>query len=149
MSKESKYYSFVKSLAAVGVLLSVYLLWEQLAKPSFQPCNINETINCNAVISGAVSKTLGIPTPLYGLVGYIVILVAAILKKKKLLFATSTFGLVFCLWIAYNELFLLHTICPVCLACQVVIISVFILSFLILGGKEVPKPEVQSSENSQ
>lgn len=125
----------IKILSTVGILLAVYLLFEQAAHSPFQPCNINSTINCNAVISGEVSKTLGISTPLYGLVGYIIILISSLLKQKKLLFSIATFGLLFCLWIAYQELFLLHVICPVCIICQVCMISIFTLSIILNSQK--------------
>src|SRR3972149_10418166 len=103
---KKKLYFFVKILAVFGIFLSVYLLWQQFFKPDFQPCSINATVNCDAVISGPVSKTLGISTPLYGLIGYIIILISSIFHYRKLLLGTALFGLVFCLWIAYQELFL-------------------------------------------
>lgn len=121
-------YSIIKILSVIGITLAIYLLWEQFFKPTFQPCNINSVVNCNAIISGAVAKTFGIPTPLIGLIGYIVILISAILKKKRLLLGMATFGLIFCLSIAYIELFKLNVICPVCICCQIIMISVFILA---------------------
>ncbi len=126
-----KLYIIIRVLSLIGIGLAIYLLWQQFFHPSFQPCNLNATINCEAIINGAVAKTLGIPTPLYGLIGYIVILIAAILKKRRLLLGMSTFGLLFCLYIAFRELFQLHVICPVCITCQIVMISVFGLSLAI------------------
>jgi uncharacterized membrane protein len=131
----NKIYSYVRALSAIGILLSVYLLVEQIFRPSFQPCNINSSVNCNAVISGSVSKTLGLPTPLYGLIGYIVMLWAGIFRRKKILFGTALFGLLFCLWIAYQELFLLHVICPVCIGCQLIMIAVFSIAWIINRSK--------------
>ena len=123
-----KIYLLIKILSAVGTCLALYLLWQQLFHPAFRPCYINSVINCDAVISGPVAKTLGIPTPLFGLVGYMVIFWAAVIKNKKLLLGMTSFGLAFCLWIAYRELFQLRVICPVCIACQVVMVSVVILA---------------------
>lgn len=128
----------VTALGIFGIVLSLYLIFEQVTKSPFQPCNINSVVNCNAIISGSVSKTAGIPTPWYGLVGYIVIVIASLLRKKKLLLGTAIFGLLFCLWIAYQELALLHVICPVCLLCQFTMISVFVIAILLIqktGGK--------------
>lgn len=124
-------YLYIKFLAALGIVLAVYLLWQQFARPEFQPCSINATVNCDAIISGEVAKTLGIPTPLYGFVGYVVIFIAAFLKKKSLVLAMASFGLAFCLWIAYIELFQLHVICPVCILCQLIMISVFSLAVIL------------------
>jgi uncharacterized membrane protein len=130
MSKERLVF-WIKVLAVIGIGLALFLLWEQIFRPAFQPCNINDTVNCDAVISGVVSKTLGIPTPLIGLVGYIVILFAAFRKNAKLVLGMAMFGLVFCLYIAYRELFQLHVICPVCILCQLDMIAVFILGIFL------------------
>src|SRR5579859_4531336 len=121
----------IRALALVGIILAVYLLWEQLFHPAFQPCYVNTSINCNAIISGAVAKTLGIPTPLYGLVGYGVIFIAATYRKKKLLLSMAIFGLAFCLWIAYREIVQLHVVCPVCILCQLIMITVFTLALIV------------------
>jgi len=134
MTKE-KLFFFAKAISLVGIILAVYLLWEQMAKPAFQPCYINSTVNCDAIISGPVSKTFGIPTPLVGLTGYIIILLAAIFKKPILMVAMSTFGLIFCLTIAYIEIFQLNVLCPVCIACQILMISAFTISVVLARMK--------------
>lgn len=136
----SKYFDWIKILAVVGIGLALFLLWERYFHPTFQPCNINATVNCNAVISGEVSNTLGIPTPLIGLIGYIVILFAAFKKNAKLVLGMSAFGLAFCLYIAYRELFQLHVVCPVCIACQLGMITVFVLGFLMVFKKTSQDP---------
>lgn len=128
---QPKIYFCIKILSIVGIILAIYLLAEQITQSQFRPCYINSTVNCDAIISGSVAKTLGIPTPLYGLIGYIVIFFAGLTKKKKLLLGMSGFGLLFCLRIAYIEIFQLHVICPVCIACQIIMITVFILSLLV------------------
>lgn len=127
----NKVFFAIKALSLVGIILAVYLLWQQFYHPEFQPCNINATINCEAIINGAVAKTFGIPTPLYGLIGYIIIFSSAILRKKKILLGMATFGLLFCLWIGYRELFELHVICPICITCQLIMISVFSLAIIV------------------
>lgn len=127
----NKIYFLIKILSLVGIILAVYLLWQQFFQPEFKPCYVNATINCEAIISGAVAKTFGLPTPLFGLIGYTVIFFAAILKKKKLLLGMATFGLTFCLWIAYRELFELRVICPICITCQLIMISVFSLTIVV------------------
>lgn len=124
-------YLIIKILASIGIVLACFLLWEQIFHPAFQPCRINSIVNCDAIISGSVARTVGIPTPLYGLIGYIVIMISAFFQKKKLLLGMAAFGLLFCGWIAYRELFQLHVICPVCIICDSVIVTVFILSIII------------------
>ena len=126
----------VKILAVIGVILGSYLMIEQIFRPAFQPCNINSVVNCNAVVSGALQKTLGIPTPLYGLVGYVVIFFAAMYQNRKLLLGMATFGLLFCAYIAYVELILLHVLCPVCIGCQIDMLLTFILSAVLYFRKD-------------
>jgi uncharacterized membrane protein len=128
---KDKYFDWVKILAVIGIGLAIYLLWQQIFTPSFQLCNINETVNCDAVIGGEVSKTLGIPTPLIGLVGYVMILIGAFKKNAKLVLGMATFGLAFCLYIGIREIFQLHVLCPVCILCQLDMITVFILGILL------------------
>ncbi len=127
VSSRDKIFFALKILAVAGIFLALLLLWERYFKPSFQPCNINATVNCDAVISGTLANTLGIPTPLIGLTGYIIILFAAFKKNGKLVLGMATFGLLFCLYIAYREIFQLRVICPVCIACQLIMITVFVL----------------------
>lgn len=130
-NKVQKLNLYIKILSLIGIILAIYLIWQQISRPAFQVCSINSTINCDAIISGPVSKTLDIPTPLYGLAGYIIIFIAAYLKKRKIILAAASFGLVFCLWIFIQEVVLLKVICPICIICQLIMISVFYLSLLI------------------
>lgn len=127
----SRLFNIIKILSIIGITLAIYLLVEQLTQSSFRPCTINSVVNCDAIISGPVAKTLGIPTPLYGFIGYICIFLAAWFKKRKTLIGIASFGLIFCLYIAYIELFMLHVICPVCIACQIIMLSVFSLAITI------------------
>ncbi len=124
-------FRIIRALSVGGIILAIYLLWEQATQPAIPPCTINSFINCDAVISGEVANTFGLPTPLYGLIGYFVIFLSTILKKRKMLLITSALGLGFCLWIAYKELFQLHVICPICIGCQLIMISVFITALVI------------------
>ncbi|MEN9327259.1 MAG: hypothetical protein RI947_67 [Candidatus Parcubacteria bacterium] len=135
--KHNRVFAAIKILSLLGITLAIYLLWQQFMRPAFQPCYVNAFINCDAIISGAVAKTWGLPTPLYGFVGYIVIFFAAVYEKKKLLLTMASFGLAFCLWIAYQELFLLRVICPVCIMCQLIMGTVFILALIVTTKKKI------------
>lgn len=128
---KEKYFDWVKILAGIGIFLALYLLWEQYFHPAFQPCNINAVVNCDATINGPLAKTFGISTPLIGLSGYLVIMFSAFKKSAKWVLGMATFGLIFCLYIAYRELFELGVICPVCVGCQLDMITVFILGVLL------------------
>ncbi len=134
---QRKLFNIIISLSLVGVLLALYLLWQQFFHPVFRPCNVNNFVNCDAVISGPVAKTFGIPTPLIGLVGYIVIMLAAFMRNKRVLLYVTAFGLSFCLYLAYVELIQLRVICPVCIACQLIMTTVFTLSVILIKQKHI------------
>ena len=119
------------------IYLALYLMYQQATQSPYSPRNINSFINCNAAISGEVAKTFGIPTPLYGLIGYIAIFFAAYFGKKKLLLGIATGELLFCLWIAYVELFQLRVICPICIACQLIMISIVVLALRVVRKKDI------------
>ncbi|KKR42527.1 MAG: Vitamin K epoxide reductase family protein [Candidatus Woesebacteria bacterium GW2011_GWB1_40_12] len=131
----SKYFFIAKILAALGIGLALYLYVNYITQPVYRLCTISDTINCDAVISGEVSKTLGLPTALYGLIGYTVILVAAFLGKKKLMLGTAIFGTLFCLRITYIEIFQINVICPVCLLCQIDMLALLVVSILAIKKK--------------
>lgn|GEM_PF-838756 len=140
-----KYVNAIKVLAVIGVGLALYLYINYLNQPVTTICTINSKVNCDAVISGEVATTLGVPTALYGLVGYMVILIAAFLKKEKLMFGTSLFGTLFCLRITFIEVFQLGVYCPVCALCQLDMVALLILSYLVLRRKGMPKPVENSA----
>jgi uncharacterized membrane protein len=128
MKDKAMVWKWITFLSIVGILLATYLYYSYLTQPEFRPCSINAKVNCDAVISGEVALTFGIPTALYGLVGYLVIFIGSLFKKAKLVLSVATFGLLFCLYILSIEIFQLGVYCPVCLGCLVVMLSIFILS---------------------
>lgn len=123
---------YTKWLSIIGIGLALYLFYEYLTVPEVSPCYINSYINCEASTKGPLANTLGIPTALYGLVGYSLILLSSIKKWKRVLFGVATFGLLFCLRITFLELFVIKQICPVCIACQIVMLTLFIMSVKLL-----------------
>lgn len=129
--KTETLWKITKYIAIAGIALAIYLLWQQMFRPAWQPCSINATVNCDAIVKGPVANTLGIPTPLYGLVGYIVILIASMKQWRRVLLGTAIFGLVFCLRIFFIEIFQLQVICPVCIGCQLLMIGATITSVLL------------------
>ncbi|MFH1827417.1 MAG: vitamin K epoxide reductase family protein [bacterium] len=131
MKNKTIVWKWISYLSFVGILLATYLFYSFLTQPQFSPCTISATVNCDAIISGPLSLILGIPSALYGLIGYIVIFIGSLLKRPKLVFGVATFGLLFCLYLGYRELFQLNVVCPVCIACLLVMVSVFFLSLKV------------------
>lgn len=130
----SKLFKYILYLSIIGIFLATYLFYNFLTKPLIESCYVNSVINCDAVTKGSLSTMFGMPVSLIGLIGYIIILFSAVLKKSKLLLAMSLFGMIFCLTITFQEIFNLKVICPVCLACQLVMLFVFLLSLKLNFG---------------
>lgn len=124
---EKRIWKVITVLAVIGIGLASYLFYNFFFKPPEQLCYINSRFNCDAVTIGPLATLFGIPVSLVGLVGYIVILISSLLKSKKLLLAMASFGLLFCLYITFQEIFIIKVICPVCLACQLDMLIVFLL----------------------
>lgn len=129
--KKDFLYTLAKVFSTFGILLALYIIYQQITQSGSAFCNISESINCDAIISGELSKTFGIPTPLIGLIGYIFILYGSIKRIPKLMLYMSTFGFLFCGWIGYREFFELRVLCTLCIGCHVSMIGVFITSILL------------------
>jgi uncharacterized membrane protein len=133
----SKYAKWVIALGIFGVGLAVYLYYEYLVQDTFGICNINEVFNCDPITKGSLSELFGIPVALIGLIGYVAIVVSAFLKKFKLSFFMATFGMIFCLRLTILEIFVEGVLCPVCMACQAVMLAEFILTYQLAFPEKV------------
>jgi len=121
-------YYFLISCSCIGITLAVFLLYEHYFTIYKAVCYINATFNCYAVTKGSISNLFGIPVPFYGLTGYFAILVASILKAKKTILGIAIGGFLFCIRITFIEVFQIHVICPICIACQTDMFLVLCLS---------------------
>jgi uncharacterized membrane protein len=127
-----KYFNLVKILSVIGIFLAIYLYSTYLTRPENPVCTISETVNCDAVTKGSLATFFGIPVALVGLTGYVCILFASFLKNKKAILAFSLFGTLFCLRLTFLEIFSVKILCPVCMACQIDMLALVILSFVSL-----------------
>ncbi|OIN89001.1 hypothetical protein COW80_02360 [Candidatus Beckwithbacteria bacterium CG22_combo_CG10-13_8_21_14_all_01_47_9] len=123
-----KLFKLSAGLAAFGILLASYLFYSYLAPTPPGWCDISTAVNCDAVTKGPLAEFLGVPVSLVGLIGYITILYASLMKFKKLHLFMVSFGMIFCLRLTYLEIFRENVFCPVCGACQLVMLILFIIS---------------------
>lgn len=133
------FYKIVILLAIFGIGLAIYLLYESFGPTHQSLCYVNSAINCEASTKGSLSRLFGIPVPLYGLTGFVFMILGAIKKWPKLVFGMAVFGTFFCLRINLIEIFQLRAFCPVCFACQLDMIAVFILGLLLLRERKTPE----------
>lgn len=131
------WFNLMVFLSTVGFILASYLLYNFYNASSVLLCDINDKINCQAVISGSLSTFAGVPVALVGLIGYSVIIFASLTQRSKLSLLMASFGMVFCLRLTILETFFIKVICPICLACQVLMFLVFIISlYLVFSGRQ-------------
>lgn len=131
-----KYALWVKGLAIVGIGLALYLYFEYLTKNTYGVCNINAVINCGPITTGSLSELFGVSVALIGLVGYTAILLTAIFKQFKWAFGMAAFGMLFCLRLTILEIFVEHVLCPVCVACQIIMLIEFFLTYRLAYPKK-------------
>lgn len=126
------------TLSIVGVILASYLLYSFYHPKPNLICDINDKVNCQAVTSGSLATFANVPVSLVGLIGYAMILFSALTKRKKLMLGMSIFGMLFCLRLTILEVFFIKILCPVCIACQTVMLLLFVIS-VVLNIKKVTK----------
>ena len=80
------YYFTVVFLTLAGLIVSLYLsyshyrVYTDVGYKSF--CAISKAINCDTVSQSAYSIFLGLPVPVWGIVGYIFFLLFMLFAKK-------------------------------------------------------------------
>lgn len=121
-------------LAVFGLLVSVYMTVYSFT------ANDNMCIgskDCSIVNASRYSKINGIPVALIGVVGYAAIIGIHWLERRNgffesngsmILFGISLVGFLFTLWLVYVEIALIKALCPFCIASQIAMALIFILS---------------------
>ena len=106
-----------------------------LIRPATLACG---TGGCETVQTSPFSRFLGLEVALYGVVGYLVLLVLSMdtLRRplagisSRLLLILSGTGLAFTIYLTYLELFVIKAICRWCVGSAVIITLIFIVALL-------------------
>lgn len=126
-------------LALAGAIDSAYALREHYAPLGSASCDINETVSCTRVNQSQYSDFQGVPVAAIGIAGYLflaamaTVTLAGALRRNAgmaVLLATATVALLFSARLTYAELFILGTICPLCVISQVLIAAITALAFI-------------------
>ncbi len=119
-------------LTLFGLGVSGYLTYTHLFGV---PIYCGGTSSCELVNSSRYAFLGPIPVSLLGLIGYLVILALSFIPTNEdrqwpaqLIFGVALIGVMFQLYLTYVELFVLHAICYWCVASQILILLIFILS---------------------
>lgn len=125
----------VAVLALIGVLLSTYLTLYKLGFIGTLACG---TGSCETVQASKWAVFMGVPVPFLGLVGYALILGAALLGLQQTwfdnrrvafaLYGLATGAFVFSLYLSYLEQFVIHAWCRWCIVSAVIATLIWLFS---------------------
>ncbi|HXH07904.1 MAG TPA: vitamin K epoxide reductase family protein [Vicinamibacterales bacterium] len=137
--------SAVRWLAAFAVLglvssiASAVVHYRLLAEPNYVSfCDVTSTVSCTQAYASRYGSLAGVPVALLGVIFFAAasLLVAATAlgpdglrdSAPAYLFVLSTAGLAVVLYLAHASLFVLGTLCPLCVATYAGVIGLFMLS---------------------
>ena len=126
-------------LILLGFADSVFLTWEHYALTSIG-CPVSPWINCLAVTSSKYSEIFGIPLSLLGSFYYVLLSFFLLrsngnAKKDNKMFKhffllTSSFGVLFSLYLTYIQAFEIKLFCLYCLLSAIISLLIFGFSFI-------------------
>ena len=114
-------------LSLAGIADSGYLSWLHLNDSIAAGCS--EGSSCDIVQHSVYSEIAGVPIALLGLAGYALILLALLFDKKPddwgrlVTLGISLIGVLYSAYLTYVELFVLHAICPYCVASAIFMVG--------------------------
>jgi uncharacterized membrane protein/protein-disulfide isomerase len=126
-------------LGLAASLVSSYVHYRLLTDRSFSSfCDVNATVSCTQAYLSQYGSFLGVPVALLGVLFFAVILAMAALSGRRTpgagesapayIFVLSTVGLAFVLYLGYASLFVLKTVCILCVSTYVSVIAIFIIA---------------------
>ena len=125
-------------LAILGAMDAIYLY---IYKLTGNPHMCLGNGGCHDVNFSSYSEINGIPVSLFGLGAYLAILFILVLEARikivkengpLAIFGISLVGVAFTAYLTYLEIYVIHAICPFCVASAVLITFIFILAVIRL-----------------
>ena len=140
----------------IGLLSSITLLIEKIAllkDPTYVPsCSINPVVSCGPVINTPQASVFGPPNPMFGVIGFTVVVVTGVLAIAKVplprwFWVGLTVGVGvavgFVHWLKYQTLYQIGALCPFCMVVWAVTIPLFVvvapLALQPLAGNRVAR----------
>ena len=129
----------VAALAGLGfALASTWVHYNILRDPLYSSvCDVSSTFSCTDAYTSRFGSVAGVPVALIGVLYFAFVLVLIALCQRSTtarqnlagyVFAVSTLGLAGVLYLAYASVFVLKTVCLLCVGSYVAIIALFIIS---------------------
>lgn len=127
-------------LIAIGLVVSGYLTYVKMTDVAMV-CVDSGIFDCGVVQNSVYSRMFGIPIAYMGFATYIVLGAILLLEKRVrfleengliMFFGINLFAFLFSMWLVYVQFVLLQALCPWCLAHEVVITILFVVSSIRL-----------------
>ncbi len=143
----------IAAMALVGLLVSLYLWFFKLGLIGELQCG---TGACERVQLSQWGDFLGLPVPVYGVGGYLALLVVSLVglqpqfessrRVTQALAGLATGGLGFTVYLKYIELVVIGAVCRWCVVSAVLITLIFMASLLALRHERAvdAQPSVSS-----
>ena len=124
-------------LALAGLFVSLYLWLHKVGIIGTLQCG---TGGCEQVQTSEYAMLFGLPVAAYGVGGYLVLFVVALMSLQPALVARrepavaltalAGLGFLFTLYLKYVEFFVIHAVCRWCVASAVLITAILVVSAL-------------------
>src|SRR5262245_36085240 len=140
------------SLLGLGAsAAATYVHYNLIQNPDYSSfCDVNATVSCKAAYLSRYGSVAGVPVAVGGVLFFTWVLLMlwggrgkSVIKDSApaYVFAASTLALAVVLYLAYASFFVLHEVCPLCVATYVAVIGVFVISG---GASSVPMSTLPS-----
>ena len=114
--------SVVYLAAGLGLIVAIFAAAEFLDPSLRSVCTVNSFFSCGKVDASALTSTLGVPDYLWGVLGFVAILLVAALAERHrkdrryayALLGLTTAGVGLSLYLLYVELAEIQALCLVC-----------------------------------
>ena len=133
-----KHRQAIAVMALLGLLLSVYLTLFKLGM--IGPLRCGDGGSCERVQLGPWGDLFGVPVALYGVVGYLAILIVALVGVQRgaeagpgidqWLALLAGAGVTFTAYLKYLEFFRIHAVCRWCVVSAVLITAILVAAVM-------------------
>jgi uncharacterized membrane protein len=122
------------ALVVLGLLVSIYMTIYKISSNDRMCLGSGD---CHTVNTSKYSEVNGIPVAVFGIIGYLAILVALYFENRNrffkenstlMIFGMSLTGFIFTVWLIYVEIVLIKALCPFCVTSQVAMTLIFIIA---------------------
>lgn len=125
---------FVKVLAVLGLLLSIYALYVKHRKkknPLYKPfCDFRENVSCTKAFASAYSELTALPNMIWGILFYVLVFLGAWFNLTLVVTALSFLAVLLSCYLGYISYYQQKNYCVVCSAVYLVNVLILVSSLL-------------------